>query len=242
MPQGVTVTWLGHATFLLGTPEGKTVLVDPWLKGNPRCPRSFHQAESDAILITHAHGDHTGDAVEAAGRCRGRIVAMVELAAILGGRGIPESRLVAMNKGGRVELPEAGIAVTMTDARHSSSMSDEAGRPIYAGEPAGYVVHFADGTALYLAGDTCLFGDMALIRTLEAPTVAILPIGDFYTMDPRAAAHACRLLEVSRVIPCHYGTFPVLTGTPGQLRDECRKLGLDTEVIELSPGETTKIS
>jgi L-ascorbate metabolism protein UlaG (beta-lactamase superfamily) len=241
MSRDVTVTWLGHATFLLGTPEGKAVLVDPWLKGNPKCPREFHEATCDAILITHGHGDHTGDAVEAAGRCRGRVVAMVELAMHFSGHGIAESKLVAMNKGGTVELSEAGITVSMTDARHSSSVVGRDGTAIYAGEPAGFVVKFSDGTTLYVAGDTCLFGDMELIRLLYQPSVAILPIGDFYTMDPRAAAHACRLLGVGAVIPCHYGTFPALTGTPARLREECQALGLSVKVTELSPGEGTKI-
>jgi L-ascorbate metabolism protein UlaG (beta-lactamase superfamily) len=241
MGRDVSATWLGHATFLLETPAGKTVLVDPWLKGNPKCPKEFHEAASDAILLTHGHGDHTGDAVEAAGRCRGRVVAMVELAMFLSGQGLAEAKLVAMNKGGTVELPEAGITVTMTDARHSSSIVGNDGRAVYAGEPAGYVVRFSDGTTLYIAGDTCLFGDMELIRLLYRPRVAILPIGDFYTMDPRAAAHACRLLGVGEVIPCHYGTFPVLTGTPARLREECQALGLEVKITELSPGQGTKI-
>lgn len=241
MSRAVTVTWLGHATFLLGTPEGKTVLVDPWLQGNPNCPREFHEITTDAILITHGHGDHTGDALAAAARCRGRVVAMVELAMQLQSQGLAEERLVAMNKGGAVELPEAGVTVVMTDARHSSSITTEQGTTEYAGEAAGYVVRFSDGTRLYIAGDTCLFGDMDLIRLLESPGAAILPIGDYYTMDPRAAAHACRLLGVKQVIPCHYGTFPVLTGTPTQLRHECETLGLKTRIIELAPGDATKI-
>jgi L-ascorbate metabolism protein UlaG (beta-lactamase superfamily) len=241
MAQDVAATWLGHATFLLHTPEGKTILVDPWLAGNPKCPKEFHQTRSDLILITHGHGDHTGDAVEAASRCSGRVVAIVELAAHLSGLGIDESKLVAMNKGGTVALEEAGIRVTMTDARHTSSAPDAQGRMVYTGEPAGYVVRFSSGTTLYIAGDTCLFGDMDWIRTLYAPDVAILPIGDFYTMDPRAASHACQLLGVKEVIPCHYGTFPALCGTPEQLRAEVQQRGLAVKITELPVGRRTKI-
>lgn len=237
----VRVTWLGHATFLIGTPEGKRILLDPWLAGNPKCPARFHEVESDAILITHGHGDHTDGVATAARHCSGRIAAIYELTDWLAaGRGIDRAKLVGMNKGGTLTLDEVGVTVTMTDARHSSSVVKD-GLPLYVGEPAGFVVGFSDGRKLYIAGDTCLFGDMALIRELERPDTAILPIGDFYTMDPRAAAHACKLLDVQRVIPSHYGTFPALSGTPAALRDALRALGLSTELIELEPGSSTNL-
>jgi L-ascorbate metabolism protein UlaG (beta-lactamase superfamily) len=237
----VRITWLGHATFLLSTPAGKTLLVDPWLAGNPRCPAAFHQTASDAILITHGHPDHTGDAVAAAGRCSGPVVAIYELAVWLQSQGVPESKVLGMNKGGTTALPGLDVTLTMTDARHSSAVFGPNGTITYLGEPAGYVLGFANGVKLYLAGDTALFGDMALIRELEQPDTAILPIGDYFTMGPKAAAHACALLGVKRVIPCHYGTFPVLTGTPQALRAELKARQVATEVLELEPGASTRL-
>jgi L-ascorbate metabolism protein UlaG (beta-lactamase superfamily) len=241
MSADITLTWLGHATVRIGTPAGKHVLVDPWLAGNPKCPRSFYDVSSDAILITHGHGDHAGDAVAAIGRCAGRVVGIVELCMWLADEGVPDSKMVGMNKGGTVALEEAGVTVTMTDARHSSSLDDGTGKPLYLGEAAGFVVGFSDGRKVYIAGDTCLFGDMEWIGKLYQPEAAILPIGDFYTMDPRAAAYACQLLGVRTVVPYHYGTFPVLRGTPEQLRQSLREIGAKTEVLALEVGVTTPL-
>ena len=236
--KGVTITWLGHSTFLLRTPEGDSLLVDPFLANNPKCPKSFHEVSCDAIAVTHGHFDHVGDAVAASERCSGKVVGIYELTGWLGTRGVAGDKLLGMNKGGSVCLGKPNLALTMTDAKHSSSFSDEGGAPVYLGEPAGYVVTFSNNLKVYIAGDTSLFGDMALIRELYAPDLAILPIGDLYTMDPRAAAHACRLLGVKAVIPCHYGTFPALTGTPDQLRSHLGNLGLSVEVLTTEPGGT----
>jgi L-ascorbate metabolism protein UlaG (beta-lactamase superfamily) len=232
----VGLTWLGHATFLLKTPEQKAILIDPWLRGNPKCPSSFHDVASDAILVTHGHSDHVGDAVSAASRCSGKLVAIYDLTVWLKSRGVAEEKLVGMNKGGTVELENVKLSVTMTDARHSSSWSNGDGTNVYLGEAAGYVLGFSNGFTLYVAGDTCLFGDMEWVGKLYRPHAAILPIGDLYTMDPRAAAHACKLLGVQAVVPSHYGTFPVLTGTPEQLKKHLADLDLHPRVVELQPG------
>ncbi|WP_152049315.1 metal-dependent hydrolase [Tautonia marina] len=236
--QGVRITWLGHSTFLLTSPEGQTLLVDPFLANNPKCPKPFHDVSCDAIAITHGHADHLADVFSAAKRCSGKIVGMYDLTGWLGSKGIDSAKLLGMNKGGSICLGSPNIALTMTDARHSSSWTEQDGTIVYLGEAAGYVATFSNGFKIYIAGDTCLFGDMSLIRELYAPDLAILPIGDHFTMDPRAAAFACRLLGVKAVIPCHYGTFPPLIGTPDQLRAQIDHLGLSTEVFAPEPGET----
>jgi L-ascorbate metabolism protein UlaG (beta-lactamase superfamily) len=234
----VSVTWLGHATFLIETPEGKRILVDPWLEGNPRCPKTFYDIESELILVTHGHGDHSGSLVPAAKRCAGPVVGMVELMGWFGKHGLDPQTTIGMNKGGTHPISELNVSVTMTDARHSSSVEDGDGNIISLGEPNGFVVGFSNGTKLYIAGDTCLMGDMQWIGTLWEPTAAILPIGDFYTMDPKAAAYAAKLTGVKTVIPSHYGTFPALSGTPDQLRKHLADLNLNVEVLAPEPGCT----
>lgn len=230
----VKLTWLGHATFLFEV-GGKKLLLDPWLEGNPSCPEAFHGLDTDGILITHGHNDHIGDVFSAAERCDGPIVGIYDLTSWLGLKGVAQEKLTGMNKGGSLTLEGFGVKVTMVDARHSSSFHDGE-QIIYLGEPAGYVLDFEGGPTVYAAGDTSVFGDMALIKELYAPDVAILPIGDHFTMDPKAAAVACRLLGVQSVIPCHFGTFPLLHGTPAQLQEELAAQGLSVEVLAVEPG------
>ena len=238
LPEGVKLTWLGHATFLLEA-QGKRILIDPWLKGNPACPDELKDpGKIDIISISHGHNDHMADAMEIANKNSATVVAMVELGDWLETKGV--ENVVAMNKGGTAEVD--GIKFHMTDAKHSSSFNYEVeGEPgwetIYMGEPAGFVIELETGFKLYHAGDTSVFGDMALIKKLLAPDVALLPIGDFYTMGPRSAAEAVRLLGVKTVVPMHYGTFPVLVGTPDELRKEADDVqGL--EVVDMKPGDS----
>jgi L-ascorbate metabolism protein UlaG (beta-lactamase superfamily) len=233
---GVQVTWLGHGTFKLRSPNGKTFLVDPWIEGNPTFPAEQKQiGKLDAMLLTHAHFDHVGDAVSVAQQSQPeQVVAILELAAWLEGKGVQNT--IGMNKGGTVDVQ--GVRVTMVHAVHSSGIVEN-GNIIYGGDAAGYVFDFGNGVRLYAAGDTTVFSDMQLIGQLYQPQVAILPIGDFYTMSPREAAFAVRLSGVQAVIPVHYGTFPALTGNPGALREELNKLGLNNvEIIDLKPGQT----
>ncbi len=238
--KGVEITWLAHSTFQIVTPEGKKLLVDPWVESNPQCPKAFHDAGFDGILITHGHNDHIGDVFACAERSTGPIVGIFDLTSWLGLKGVESDRLVGMNKGGTVEIEDLKIRVTMTDARHSSSFQTEDGQIQYLGEAAGLVVEFSNGGTLYIAGDTSLFGDMEWIGELYEPDVAILPIGDHFTMDPHQAAIACELVGVEEVIPCHFGTFPLLTGTPAMLSERLADLEIDTEVIALEPGGSTK--
>jgi L-ascorbate metabolism protein UlaG (beta-lactamase superfamily) len=224
----VSLTWLGHAGFRLDGSSGKRVYIDPWLD-NPKFPESEREIERmDVLALTHAHSDHSGSVMDLAKQHSPQIVCMIEFGDWLTTQGIEVAH--AMNKGGTVDVD--GVRITMTDARHSSSRADGG----YAGEPAGLVVEL-DGLRVYHAGDTCVFGDMQLISRIYEPDVAILPIGGYFTMDPREAAVALELLGVKRCVPCHYGTFPVLAGTP----DELRKLAPAVEVIAPEPGETVDL-
>lgn len=229
------VTWLGHAAFRIDTPGGKRIYVDPWLQ-NPKCPEDEREAERvDLIALTHGHGDHLGQTVELAQRFGCPVIALVEIRDWLTGQGLPEDDSEGGNKGGTIE--KAGVKVSFTDARHSSSVMDGY-TPVYLGEAAGLVIEVENGTKLYFAGDTCVFGDMALIGRIHEPDIAVLPIGGHYTMDPREAAIAVELLGVGRAIPCHYGTFPLLAGTP----DECRGLlTTSCEIIAPEPGATVTV-
>jgi L-ascorbate metabolism protein UlaG (beta-lactamase superfamily) len=227
-----SLTWLGHATFRLDSPGGKRIYVDPWLE-NPKCPDAEKEPERcDVIAITHGHSDHVGQTVELSNKFGPLpVVAMVELKGWLKSKGAKLDELPGPNKGGTVEAE--GVKFTLTHAFHSSS-SDELD---YLGEAAGVVVELENGTKVYFAGDTCVFGDMQLIGRIYAPDVAVLPIGGHFTMDPREAAVACELLGVNRVVPCHYGTFPLLAGTP----DELRQLAEGVQVEAVDPGGTVEL-
>jgi L-ascorbate metabolism protein UlaG (beta-lactamase superfamily) len=230
----LAITWYGHATFLIRTPGGTRVMVDPWLAANPACPPALKKPpRADLILITHGHRDHMEDAVPVARESGAPVVGMPELCDWLGRKGI--ANLAPMNKGGSQTV--AGLRVTMTDARHSSGYVDN-GQMVYMGEPAGFVLRLEDGRALYFAGDTALFGDMRLIGEMDKPDIAFLPIGDRFTMGPPAAARACEWLGIRQVVPMHWGTFPRLTGTPEQLKTLLA--GSGGQVLELKPGETAE--
>ena len=232
MTKRLSITWLGHSTFVLKTPGGKRVIFDPWLTGNPSCPAALKKPPKvDLILVSHGHSDHMDDVVSVARESGAPVVGIFELCVWLRSKGIANT--VPMNKGGSVDV--AGLKVTMTDARHSAGY-EVAGVMVNMGEPAGYVVRLEDGMTLYFAGDTSLFGDMRLIGEIYKPEVAFLPIGDRFTMGPDTAARACELLGVRQVVPMHWGTFPLLTGTPAELKALVRNV----EVLELKPGETAE--
>jgi len=229
-----SLTWLGHASFLLESDAGKRIYVDPFLTGNPKTPDELKTPERvDVIALTHGHGDHVGDTVALSQRFpEAPIVAIVELKAWLGGQGANVGPLPGINKGGSEEVD--GVRFTLVNAFHSSS--GPGGE--YLGEPAGIVIRLEGGQTVYFAGDTCVFGDMALIARLYRPGYAVLPIGDWFTMGPSEAAVAVELLGNPKVVPCHYGTFPVLTGTPDELQREAP----GATILDLAPGDTVELT
>jgi len=231
--KGASVTWLGHATVLIATPKGTTILIDPFIEHNPKYPKGFKLPEKiDLLLLTHGHMDHIADAVPVAKKHHSTAVGMVELIGWLHSKGVKDEQGVGINMGG--SWKHADVTVTLTEARHSSGIQD-GDRVIYGGEAAGFVVAIEKGPVLYHAGDTCAFSDMQLIRDLHHPEIVMLPIGDHYTMGPKGGALAAKFLGAKAVLPIHFGTFPALTGTPAALEQELAGSGI--EVIYTEPGK-----
>lgn len=231
----VKVTYLGHAAFKMVSPKGVVIYIDPFLSGNPKTPPEMKAVEkADLILVTHGHGDHVGDTLAIAEKTNAKIVVMPELGRYLTRKGA--KNVVGMNKGGTVI--SHGIAITMVHALHSSSVN-EGDQVVYTGDPVGFVLRFENGFTIYHAGDTGVFGDMKILGEIYKPDLSLLPIGSHFTMDPREATYAARLLGSKYVIPMHYGTFPVLTGTPEEFL-RLMKEAPQTKVLVLKPGETVQ--
>lgn len=226
------LTFCGHATFAVKTPSGKHILIDPFLNGNPVCPEHLMNPSAvDAIFLTHGHGDHLGDTVALAKKFDAPVLTMIEASKWLAQKGVKQA--IGMNKGGTTEV--AGVRATMTHAVHSSGIQD-GDDMIYGGEAAGFVLQFENGVKIYHAGDTDVFSDMKIIGDLYKPDVALLPIGDFFTMGPEQGAYAVRLLGIKTVVPMHYATWPVLVGTPARLRELTKDIpGL--QIVEVKPGD-----
>jgi L-ascorbate metabolism protein UlaG (beta-lactamase superfamily) len=230
------LTFFGHAAFRIVTKNGLKIWIDPWLD-NPLAPEDAKSdISADLILITHGHSDHMGNCMEMAGSSATEIVAIHEIQQYLLAKGFPN--VTGMNIGGTYHTK--GITITMVPAFHSSSLQDGQNM-IYAGDAAGFVIALEDGYKLYHAGDTALFGDMAIISTLYNPKVAMVPIGDHYVMGPGEAAYACKLLAPRIIIPMHYGTFPILTGTVGELERQLKAHHVEAELRAMKPGETIEL-
>jgi L-ascorbate metabolism protein UlaG (beta-lactamase superfamily) len=239
LDRDTTFTWYGHSVYEVRTPGGKVILFDPFF-ANPMSPRTADSIDRcDVLLVTHGHDDHMGNAVALGSRLRPAWPCIHEMSLWLARRVAGGAdAVIGMNKGGTVEV--AGIKVTMVHADHSAGDWHPGGETtLYLGEPVGFVVEVENGFRFYFAGDTAVFGDMRLIRDLYQPELAFLPIGGHFTMGPRDAALAVELLGVNHVIPIHYGTYPVLAGTPDQLRAELGARGLsDVQVHAPNPGGT----
>jgi L-ascorbate metabolism protein UlaG (beta-lactamase superfamily) len=232
--KGNKITYFGHSTFSLTTPSGQVALIDPFVMSNPVCPAALKKVPRlDVIFLSHAHSDHSADLLALAKQHKPKIVAIFETCLWVQSKGFGQETK-SMGKGGTQQVGE--FQVTMTHAFHSNSIHD-GDKVVYAGEPAGLIIRMPGSFTVYHAGDTALFGDMKLIGELYKPDLALLPIGDHFTMGPREAAHAIRLLGVKHVIPMHYATFPFLTGTPEALRSEAKDIA-GLEILALKPGES----
>lgn len=234
-PAKTEVTWWGHAAFIVKTPAGTTLAIDPFFK-NPLAPKDAKLPEKiDAVLVSHGHGDHVGDAKELADKHGAPIISSYELAALIGAK-----NNAGGNAGGTVNVKD-DVKVHMVEAVHSSGYGTDPTRPVYGGAPMGFVIEIKGGPTLYHSGDTDAFSSMALIGQRYKPTVGMLAIGGHFTMDAEGAALAAKLIGLKTVIPMHFGTFPVLTGTPAQLTEGLKKQKSAAKVVEMKPGETKQL-
>lgn len=228
--------WFGHAAFQYTTRSGKVLLIDPWLT-NPKAPASalkdVQAKKIDAVLVTHAHQDHVGEAFALAKKFNAPLVASYELTEIAKKNGV--GAVQPLNPSGSATV--AGVTITAVQAVHSSGYKDGS----YGGAPLGFVISEPDSAVIYHAGDTGVFSDMAQIADLYHPDVALIPIGGIYTMKPVEGALSARLLRSKVIVPMHFGTFPALVGTPGELKSEMERSQAPGKMVELKTGADTLV-
>jgi L-ascorbate metabolism protein UlaG (beta-lactamase superfamily) len=243
------LTYFGHSGFKLVTPSGNVILIDPWLK-NPLLKNGEEMLRkidrADVICLSHAHFDHVGDAVEIAKKTKPKLCCTFDCAiAVRNALGFAaegdDSSLVA-HIGGLTEMLEGNATVRFTPAWHGTAVTpSEHKPPVYGGTPTGIVLSIKNGPTIYHTGDTDLFSDMSLVPLEQPIDYMLVCMGDHYTMGPMRAARAVELVKPKVVIPIHFGTFPALTGTPEQLADQMKNLGVKAELRTMKPGETIEI-
>jgi L-ascorbate metabolism protein UlaG (beta-lactamase superfamily) len=225
-------TWIGHAAWLI---EGKDkIAIDPFIEGNPKTDRKPASVRCDIIVVTHGHSDHLGDTVEIAKKNKATVCAIYEIAEWLAEQGV---KTEPMNKGGRVKVKDT--TVRLVEAVHSSDYLPPSGKKVAGGAACGAVIE--SGKTVYHAGDTALFSDMKLIGQLYRPDIALLPIGDRYTMGAREAGWAAAFVEAGVTVPMHYNTWPVIEADPFEFEESAKKKGYKGEVTILNPGESMRV-